>query len=150
MRSLFSFPIVLLILCCAGVEANAQTADSGWNRLPEMNEFVCFEIPPSWSNEELQQRTVYPTIARRDEAEGWVVVHALVDTNGEIVRYNVGTSGNARLDSAAVNGVLATRFAPARKEGVPVPAWVRIPILFWLTGPAPPSPTEPDPSPSSR
>lgn len=75
----------------------------------------------------------YPPASRRLLEEGRVEVRVLVDTRGApqdavIVR----SSGYPRLDEAALATVRATRFKPYAENGVAMPFWVVMPLIFEL------------------
>ncbi len=77
----------------------------------------------------------YPEEARRLNEQGTVLLRVLVETDGSVKRVEiVRSSGFEVLDDAARKTVLARwRFVAARKGGVPVESWVRVPIRFALT-----------------
>lgn len=91
-------------------------------------------IPPRWGRSGLGNAPpVYPLAARRNGAEGRVVLRVRVDVDGhaeavEIVR----SSGHDLLDEAARRAVAAWRFVPGRLAGIPVPASVDVPVVFRL------------------
>lgn len=75
----------------------------------------------------------YPHASRRLLEEGRVEVRVLVDAGGApretvVVR----SSGHARLDEAALATVRATRFKPYTENGVAMPFWVVMPLIFEL------------------
>lgn len=76
----------------------------------------------------------YPPQAREKGYEGTVVLRVRVlpdGTAGEIVVER--SSGHEILDGAAQQAVKAWLFAPATRNGNPVPAWISVPIRFSLT-----------------
>ena len=82
-----------------------------------------------------QPAPAYPALSRRMGEEGRVMVRLLVDTSGRVDRAEVrASSGSSRLDQAALAAVRAWRFAPPRRDGEPVMAWVTVPIQFSLEG----------------
>jgi periplasmic protein TonB len=75
----------------------------------------------------------YPLAARRQREQGLVQVKVRVDEQGRPERYAVErSSGHPVLDDAALQTVRATRFKPYRENGVPMPFWVVMPLLFEL------------------
>jgi len=75
----------------------------------------------------------YPTAARRRGLEGRVVLRVFVTTDGRAGSVSVRTaSPHPLLDEAAIETLRRWRFEPARRAGVPVAAWVDIPITFRL------------------
>lgn len=77
----------------------------------------------------------YPAAARRRNAQGRVLVYAVVAPNGACARAEIRqSSGHPILDEAALQAVRAWRFVPATRDGAPVAAGVEIPIVFRLEG----------------
>lgn len=75
----------------------------------------------------------YPPQCLRMEIEGRVVIRALVGEDGRPQDVAVlKSSGNAALDQSAIDAVKRWRFAAARRDGVPVRAWVKVPVDFKL------------------
>ncbi len=75
----------------------------------------------------------YPTSARRRGIEGAVYIDARIGAGGEARELKLATSsGDAALDSAAMDAVRGWRFIPARRGEQAVEAWVRIPLVFRL------------------
>ena len=75
----------------------------------------------------------YPRLSRRLREEGEVELRVRVDPAGQPVVVELArSSGSGRLDEAALRTVRDWRFAPARRGGQAVAAWVRVPILFKL------------------
>lgn len=89
--------------------------------------------PPVLTNPDVPVR--YPPGAFSAGVEGSVVLRLFVDATGALLADStrvVEGSGTAELDSAAVAGVAAMRFAPARREGVPVGTSFLQPVHFRL------------------
>lgn len=78
----------------------------------------------------------YPREALRDGITGQVVLELLVGIDGRVLAARVvGSSGNRQLDAAARETVLRQwRFQPATRDGQPVQALGRLPIVFSLDG----------------
>jgi protein TonB len=75
----------------------------------------------------------YPPSCRRMGIEGIVRVRALVGENGRVLQtVVVKTSGDDKLDEAALKAVATWRFEPARRDGAAVRAWASVPIEFKL------------------
>lgn len=75
----------------------------------------------------------YPSLSRRAGEEGKVVLRVMVEVSGLPSKVIVSTSsGYERLDKAAVASVSQWKFAPARRDQHPVPAWVLVPVVFSL------------------
>ena len=94
--------------------------------------YVHVEQEPTWDAHDLQRRVKYPEIARRNNIEGMVVVQALIDRNGKVVRTMIVSSDNKVFEASAVEAVTQTVFTPAVQNKVPVAVWIQVPILYQL------------------
>lgn len=75
----------------------------------------------------------YPARCLRLGIEGRVQLRVLVGENGRVQEATIGqSSGDASLDEAALEAVHRWRFEAARRDGMPVRAWVIVPIEFKL------------------
>lgn len=99
--------------------------------LPD-TEFVEVEEEAHCDMADLQRRVVYPEIARRNGIEGVVVLRALVDRRGNVVRTIVDRSDNRVLEEAARDAVIKTRFTPAIQNKAPVAMWIQVPVSFQI------------------
>ncbi|MBE1237368.1 energy transducer TonB [Phaeovibrio sulfidiphilus] len=78
-------------------------------------------------------RPPYPEGARHRGETGTVILNLKIDASGRLVdRAVVVSSGHARLDTAALNGLARCRFAPATRNGVPEPGWVKLRYVWTL------------------
>lgn len=85
----------------------------------------------------IQQRIIYPEIAKRAGVEGKVFLLAYVDEEGNVTKAEVLKGIGGGCDEAAANAVLQTKFSPGKQRGKPVKVKVMIPIRFELSeGPA--------------
>jgi protein TonB len=74
---------------------------------------------------------VYPAASQRLREQGTVHVRVLVDSRGAPQQMQlVRSSGFTRLDDAALATVRATRFKPYTENGVALPFWVVMPLIF--------------------
>lgn len=80
----------------------------------------------------IQQKIIYPEIAKRAGVQGRVYVKAFVDESGVVRKAEVIKGIGAGCDEAAVDAVLKTKFTPGRQRGQAVKVQVSIPILFKL------------------
>ena len=96
--------------------------------------FVAVEQQPEpiGGIEAIQQKIVYPEIARRAGVQGRVFVKAYVDENGNVVKAEVLKGIGAGCDEAAVDAVMQTKFKPGMQRGKAVKVQVSIPIVFKL------------------
>jgi len=77
----------------------------------------------------------YPIVARRRGIAGVVLLRAEVSAEGRCLQAKVmKSSGFGPLDEAALEAVKKWRFAPAKRGGQSVSAWVEIPVNFKLEG----------------
>jgi TonB family protein len=74
----------------------------------------------------------YPAAAKREGVEGEVMLMLTIDPKGNVRRVEVSKGVRADLDAAAVESAKAWTFTPAKKNGVPVPATVAVPVRFRL------------------
>jgi len=80
----------------------------------------------------IQEKIVYPEIAKRAGVEGKVYVLAFVNEQGEVTKAQIIKGIGAGCDEAALDAVLKTRFTPGKQRGKPVKVQVSIPIIFKL------------------
>ena len=73
----------------------------------------------------------YPDIPRSAGMEGTVLVRVLVGLDGHVRRAEIERS-SPMFDEAALAAMRQWTFTPARSNGKPVMAWVRIPVKFTL------------------
>lgn len=76
-------------------------------------------------------RPVYPDLASKAQVDGTVIVHALVDVDGSVVKATIVRS-IPLLDGAAIEAIRHWRFRPAMSGGHPVAVWVAVPVRFTL------------------
>lgn len=76
----------------------------------------------------------YPTVSKRQDEEGVVVVRVRVGVDGRVLAAELqASSGHRRLDEAAVEHARrAWRFVPATRDGMTVESWRQIPVRFEL------------------
>jgi protein TonB len=91
------------------------------------------EMPePIGGIQAIQQKIIYPEIAKRAGVQGRVYVKAFVDETGAVQKAEVLKGIGAGCDEAAIDAVMKTRFKPGKQRGKPVRVQVSIPILFKL------------------
>jgi periplasmic protein TonB len=79
----------------------------------------------------------YPPAARRRGVEGDVILLVTVDVHGNVANIELiesagVTSLQRQLDWAAIAAICKWRYAPAKRNGVPVEAKIRVPVEFRL------------------
>lgn len=78
-------------------------------------------------------RPSYPSISRRMNEQGKVMLRVLVDENGVPQQIEIKeSSGFDRLDKAALASVRQWRFVPGKRNGVPEAMWNIVPVNFVL------------------
>ncbi len=80
----------------------------------------------------IQDKIVYPEIAKRAGIEGRVFVKAFVDKEGNVTKVEIMKGLGAGCDEAAEKAVKETKFKPGKQRGKPVNVQVVIPIVFKL------------------
>lgn len=76
---------------------------------------------------------VYPQRSIDLEQQGKVIIHALVDENGNIQDVIIkNSSGHNLLDNSAKKAVAQWRFSPSQISGKSAKAWVEVPVDFKL------------------
>ncbi|OIO02703.1 MAG: hypothetical protein AUJ49_05790 [Desulfovibrionaceae bacterium CG1_02_65_16] len=76
---------------------------------------------------------LYPEHARRSRRTGLVTLKFLVDAEGHVRQASViEASPPGVFDESAISAVSSWRFAPAMRQGRPVPAWLILPVRFTL------------------
>jgi TonB family protein len=78
----------------------------------------------------------YAPELRTPENSGQAYVWALVDRAGNVRDARLRqTSGNVRIDQAAIRVVCVMKYSPALKGGAPVPLWLNVPVSFRTQAP---------------
>jgi protein TonB len=116
----------------AAALVGACSADAGVPETAEQAPTTGFE-PPVMTN--ATPPVAYPPALYEAKVEGTVILRLFADASGAIVPESTAVaegSGNAALDSAALRGVASMRFAPARRDGVPVATTFLQPVHFRL------------------
>ncbi|PKL88060.1 MAG: hypothetical protein CVV23_12205 [Ignavibacteriae bacterium HGW-Ignavibacteriae-2] len=82
--------------------------------------------------ESIMQNVIYPETAKNAGIQGKVIVTALVNLQGDVIKTTVVRSAGPELDKAAQEAIEKTKFVPAIKNGEKVQAEVTIPVYFKL------------------
>jgi protein TonB len=91
------------------------------------------EIEPMIDPRRGLSEPTYPSSAIRENVEGTVVLSVQVLENGRVGAVRIDTSsGDRRLDEAAVREARHWRLLPGTRDGVPVVLWKQVPITFQL------------------
>jgi len=108
----------------ATVEAAPATAPAAPPRV---------ELPSSDARYLQNPKPAYPAISKRLGEQGKVVVGVLIGPDGTAQKAEIRqSSGYERLDQAALHTVLAWRYVPGKRGGVPEAMWFNVPIHFVL------------------
>jgi protein TonB len=103
-----------------------------------LNTFAQEEKPdvmaePVGGIEQIIKNVVYPKVAKEAGIEGKVLIKAIVDEKGNVIKTEVEKSVNKDLDEAAIDAVKKTKFTPALKDDKPIETTITIPIMFRLS-----------------
>ncbi|MEO0560330.1 MAG: TonB family protein, partial [Bacteroidota bacterium] len=123
----YSLPVNFVLRARAGGASATPGAP-----VPDVFEVV--EQPPRLIGglEGLQERVVYPRVARMAGIQGRVFVTFIVDEEGNVTQLRVARSADPVLDEAAMNAVRESEFIPGRQRGVAVKVRYSLPISFVL------------------
>lgn len=83
--------------------------------------------------ESIIKNVVYPASAKEAGIQGKVLIKAIIDEKGNVVKTKVVESVNADCDKAAMDAIKKTKFTPGIKDNKPVKAEVVIPVMFKLS-----------------
>ena len=143
--------LVTIVGCGRGSE---QSESQGGQAAPPESE------PPVALNADMP--IAYPPTLYEQRVEGDVTLRLFVDSTGRLIPESTRVaepSGFAALDSAAVAGSARLRFAPGKRNGIPVATAFLQPVEFRQVGttrtgtvtmPPPPSPLPVAPLPAAR
>jgi TonB family protein len=109
-----------------------ETLERTEGPFPQYGDYMPVDQEPTFDQTELLSHVKYPEVMRRNGIEGKVIVRALVGRSGRVVKTETDEGGNKDFETAAINGIKATRFTPARKNGSPVAVWIQVPVMFSL------------------
>jgi protein TonB len=91
------------------------------------------ELPSSDAQYLQNPEPSYPVISRRLGEQGTTVVGVLIGADGRAQKAEIRqSSGYDRLDQVALKTVLAWRYVPGKRGGVPEAMWFNVPIKFEL------------------
>jgi protein TonB len=116
------------------VAASPETARSTGNIGPDYLPQSKISVPPLFDTKELQNRTIYPTIARRSGVEGSVILELFIDNQGMVRNIVVlrETPEGRGFAEAAVRAFQGMRAVPAQANGENVAVRYRWPVRFSL------------------
>lgn len=123
--------IICFLLAGCGVmkENRLQKASESMNKMPSSSDFISVDQEPIPLNiDEFNRKIGYPLPLREAGIIGQVVFRILIDKEGNYVRHEVIRSPHPLLTEAFEKHLSELTFAPAMKEGMPVPFWINLPI----------------------
>ncbi|MFH1525960.1 MAG: energy transducer TonB [Bacteroidota bacterium] len=96
--------------------------------------FIAVEEMPSpvGGMKAIQEKIVYPEIAKRAGIQGRVFIKAVVNSKGAVVKTELIKGIGAGCDQAAMNAVQQTMFTPGKQRGKAVSVQITVPIQFRL------------------
>ena len=103
------------------------------NSSEENIQFVAYDEPPVpiGGFEAIQEKVVYPAIARKAGVEGRVLVYAKIDTHGTVqdtrVIQSLGPNG---CNEAAITAIKSVQWKPASQRNRKVAVWIAVPVDF--------------------
>ncbi|MFH1941993.1 MAG: energy transducer TonB, partial [bacterium] len=81
----------------------------------------------------IQKALVYPEIARKSGIEGRVMVWALINEEGSVVKTRIMTSlGPNGCDEASMAAIRAVKWKPAMRRNKSVAVWIAVRVEFRL------------------
>ena len=75
---------------------------------------------------------VYPENVKKLGIEGTVMLNAVLDKNGNVVKVEVKKSLYPALDNEAVKALKQWKFKPAKNDNKPISVWITVPFDFSL------------------
>jgi protein TonB len=93
-------------------------------------------VTPSFSEEEIRRRLIYPPIAQRSGLEGMVYLELFIDPQGNVLRIIIlkEEPQGRGFGEAAVRAFQGLHGTPAEANGTPVAVRYRYPVRFRLRG----------------
>jgi len=80
----------------------------------------------------LYRNIVYPEIARKAGISGPMIVKALVDSTGRVVRHSYVVTLGPLFEKTVSKAIVTMKFTPAKRNKIPCSAWVEIPLRFMI------------------
>jgi periplasmic protein TonB len=91
------------------------------------------ELPSSDADYLQNPKPVYPSMSKKLNEQGTVVVRVLIGADGVPQKAEIRTSsGFDRLDQSAAATVMKWRYVPGKRAGVAEAMWFNVPIHFVL------------------
>lgn len=87
---------------------------------------------PLFDIEELFDAVNYPYRAKKNNIKSDVVLNVLINAKGEIEETKIEYSDNDLYVQSVIKALKKIKITPAIEKGVPISAWVMIPLRFKL------------------
>jgi len=133
MKNVFPIFIAVVFIGCTA-KPRFQTNDQGELPLDEIETIsknIDVEPAPVGGTEAIQAALREPEEVLKSNKEGWVIVEATISANGRVTATKIAqSSGFSGMDSEAMLAVARVSWKPARRQGTPVAATVRVPVVF--------------------
>ncbi len=82
--------------------------------------------------DDINKYIVYPAAAAKAGKEGMAVFTTLIGEKGDLEKIKLNSCSDSVFVAPALAAIKKVRFAPATQDGVPIKAWVQIPVHFKL------------------
>ncbi len=111
------------------IDSHAQIAQKTKDLLPDPVPFFKITQSPQFLHREIPE---YPENMRATGRKGIVILSVLIDKLGKVRKVTVLESGGEHFDKAAIKGMNASSFIPAKIDGKSVAVLLRMPVEFRL------------------
>lgn len=126
MEEIMKKSALMLIMLFVPLMVMAQTGE----KFPAPDEFIKVDTPPQMIQ---NVQPAYPAAEKEARIEGTVVIKALIDKDGAVVKAMVEqTSHDDALDKSALEAAYKNKYKPAVSEGKPTAVWVAYKVIFDL------------------
>lgn len=128
LTKLFIILTIVAGLPLAGLQifANEQNNEN----YPKVDDFVVLTKMPEMVKSTTPE---YPLMEKKKGIEGDVLIKALIDKTGKVVKAKVGkSSGSILLDKSAVEAAYKYKYSPGMQDDKPVACWVSYKVTFKL------------------
>lgn len=123
--------LISSLLLAVNLPAPAQSRDA-----PVEARLNRIEVFPDVARDHLRKRVdpYYPPIARQERIEGIVVLHVIIDKQGNVTEVKA-ESGPSVLRGAAIDAVKKWKYAPMTYKDYPVEMETKVTVQFRLQKP---------------
>ncbi|KRT65604.1 MAG: TonB family protein [Candidatus Dadabacteria bacterium CSP1-2] len=118
----------------ASAESLKEGTQIGYEGLPVLGtDGSGHAVEVGYPDYKINPKPRYPMIARRNGYEGAVLLKVWVLEDGKVGKIEIEqSSGHEILDKSAIEAVTNWIFIPGKRNEVPFPSWVKVPIKFQL------------------